>query len=445
MKYLSTERRKTSRFFATLPVVTSEGILGETVNINEKGVCLKLERDIEQTQTLSLKLESPSVTLENIYLYVIWRKKIQSEKFLCGGHFLNFNKRRDLIEKIISEYHSLNHEFIKLTCDLRTFLSEFRRKCDVFDFLNKSKEKEIEFIENNKSLLFSKLDTHFKKVWQIVKNFNKNEYKLHQKYYQKMLLPLLKGPVETNRLVYDKPLGYSGDFIIINYFYDFHNKYIGTSTYAKLINFYNCNIPIAKSVVERKDFLKNLILETLNKTSVPKILNIGSGPAKELIELLNEGKIEKEIYFDCLDFEERALEYLRKEIDKIEETRKKKVRLRFFYKNILSLVKGEVEDLFKDYDLIYSAGVFDYLSSKIARKVIWELYKLLKKEGELLITNVKKEEVNHRVYYEMLSNWVLLPRSKDEMLKWANGLNAKLKFEPLSDKNSFLFLSIKKV
>ena len=437
------ERRGIPRIPAIFPATTSEGILGETVNINKKGICLSLEKDITDTQILSLKLNSPSTVSENLYLYLVWKRKASFKRFLCGGYFINFNKE-DFLEKILSEYSSLKPEFIKLACDLRIFLSDFKKKCDAFDLTNESKEKEIEFI--NKSLLFSKLDEHFKEIWQIIKNFNEEESKLHQKYYQKILWPLLKEPVETNRIVCDKPLGYPGDFFIISYFYNFHNKYMGASSYAKLINFYTCNIPIALSVVERKNFLKKLILEILNIKKLPKILSIGSGPAKELTELLEEGKIKKEVYFDCLDFEKRALEFVRKEIDKIEKTKKEKIHLRFIYKNVLDLIKGKRGNLFKDYDLIYSAGVFDYFSSRVAKRIIQELYKLLKKEGKFLITNVKKEEVNHRAYYEILGNWVLQYRDRKDMLSWVKGLNsAEAKFEPISDRNSFLFLSIRRL
>lgn len=446
MKTSARERRTTTRTSVIFPLITSDGLLGETVNISKKGLCLSLEKDVKNIRSLSIKIESVFGSLEKIYLNLVWRKgnSLDKRRFLCGGYFLNLDKKgENLIERMISEFRLLNPEFVQLAFDLRIFLSNFKKKCEVFDLINESQNKQIEFIERNKQLLFSKLDEHFKKTWQIIKSFNKEEYEIHQRYYQKMLHPLLKDPVETNRIVCDKPLGYAGDYFIINYFYNFHNQYIGSSTYEKLINFYTCNIPIALSVVERKNFLKRIILEVINKKENSKILSVGCGATKELIELLEEEKITRKVYFDCLDFEKRALEFVKKEVEKIEEAKKKEIQLRLIHRNILNLMKDdELKDLYKDYDLIYSTGVFDYLSSRIAKRIIEKLYKLLKKEGRLLITNVRKEEENHRSYYETLGEWNLYYRDKREIVNWVENINGKKEIKILNKNNSFLLLSI---
>lgn len=444
------ERRESLRFPAIFPVATPEGVLGETVNIDKKGVCLKLEKDLSHTFSLSFRIELPFASLSNLYLNLVWKdlKLFPTEgRFLCGGYFLNLDKKEEpILEEAISKYIYLEPDFLKLTHELRIFLLTFKRKCDRFDVLNKKEEKQIEFLEKNKLQLYPILNEHFKKTWEITKYIDKEKYKLHQNYYQKMLSPLLKDTVETNRIVCDKPFGYSGDYLIISYFYNFHNQYLGNSSYERLINSYTCNIPIASAVVERKDFLKELILKVVNAKEAPKILSIGSGPARELIELLEEEKITKSLYFDCLDFERRTSVYLRREIEKIESKRKKHLQLRFIYKNILELIRNnENRDLFDDYDLIYSTGVFDYLSFKIAKRMVEELYQLLNVKSNLVITNVKKEETDHRPYYEMFGGWHLHYRNKEELLSWTENIKARVRFEPISEKNSFLFLNIEKI
>jgi len=187
---------------------------------------------------------------------------------------------------------------------------------------NLDEKDRINFIKAEEKEIFGKLDMYFNNTWEIARNFTEEEYDFHQKYSRRMLWPLLRDPVETNRLVCEKPLGYAGDFIIMNYIYDFHNKYLGSSSYEKLINFYTCNIPISTSVVKRKDFFKKKILEVLGSRRFPNVLSVGSGPTRELLELVREAKIVKPLYFDCLDFEKKALEYIQTELQKIESENK---------------------------------------------------------------------------------------------------------------------------
>jgi SAM-dependent methyltransferase len=142
----------------------------------------------------------------------------------------------------------------------------------------------------------------------------------------------------------------------MSYIYDFHNKYLGDSSYGKLINFYTCNIPISTSVVKRKNFFKKKILEILHSRTFPKVLSVGSGPARELLELIREARLVKPLYFDCLDFEKRALDYIQTELQKIESKKKSYLHIGFINKNILDLIKDEkIENAFKKYDLVYAS------------------------------------------------------------------------------------------
>ena len=86
----------------------------------------------------------------------------------------------------------------------------------------------------------------------------------------------------------------------------------------------------------------------------------------------------------------------------------------------MDLIKGKpILNLFKQYDLIYSSGLFDYLSDRIARRFITSLFEFLDDEASLFITNVK-DDSNYQAYYEMLGGWELIHRTEKEVLSWAN-------------------------
>jgi ubiquinone/menaquinone biosynthesis C-methylase UbiE len=257
-----------------------------------------------------------------------------------------------------------------------------------------------------------------------------------------MLRHHLVDMVEISRFMHRKPLGYAGDFMIMNYFYDYHNNYLGESSYEKLINSYACNIPVAISVVERKLFFKEKVLTLLANKPQIKVLSVASGSAREITELADEGKITKPLYFDCIDVETEALEHIKNKLENIPAENKKYLHVRFLHTDFMDLIKSrDVQNLFEKYDFIYSSGLFDYLPDKIANKLMLRLFKQLKEDGVLIVTNVKNDEL-HRPSYEMLCGWKLLHRNEQEVLAWANGIEGNNRVELINPNTikPFMFL-----
>jgi len=445
MERTITEKRASPRIIITLPIVITTDFIGETSNLSEIGINFVLQKPLLPS-TGEVKIELSEEEFIKTEFKVIWNKHLVKEnKFVYGARFRRL-KEKDLkiFREILAKSKYLNERFINLINESRNYLKSIKTKFDEFDIKNLDEKDRINFIKTEKKEIFEKLNMYFNKTWEIIKNFTKGEYDLHQKYSRRMLWPLLHDPVETNRLVCEKPLGYAGDFIIMNYIYDFHNKYLGSSSYEKLINFYTCSIPISASVVKRKEFLKKKILEVLHSRTFPKVLSVGSGPTRELLELVREAKIVKPLYFGCLDFEKKALDYVQNELQKIESKKKLYLHIEFTNKNILDLIRDrKVENTLKKYDLVYASGLSDYLFTRTAKKVIENLYRLLDKKGVLIVTNAKKENATHRVYYEMLGEWYLHHRTKRELLDWTKDIqNTNIKFEETEKESSFLFLRL---
>jgi len=416
------ERRKVKRISFAFPARTPTGIIGETVNLSYSGLRLALERPLLSTRNIPIQIDFPfSVPFES-HVEVIWNKSDpENNRFLCGVRFLKLQKDASgILKEAFSQYKTLNSNFVFLTERLRDWLVDFKIKCDNFDSMYSDGFKRINFIEKNKAQVETTLDRHFKDIWQYAKDFNNEEYILHRKYYRNMLWFFLSDLVEINRFIRHKPLGYAGDFMIMNYFYDYSCAYLGESSYEKSINAYTCGIPIAFSVVERKDFFKEKILETLRSKDSIKILNIASGSARELIELAEEGKIAKPLYFDCLDLETEAFQNIKNALAKVKPENTKNLSIRFNNENFMDILKGKpILNLFEKYDMIYSSGLFDYLNDRIARRLIIRLFDFLDNEATLFVTNVKNDP-NYQAYYEMLGGWKLMHRTEEEVFSWAN-------------------------
>jgi SAM-dependent methyltransferase len=345
----------------------------------------------------------------------------------------------------------LDKTFVNLVQDFSQYLSGVKNQFDDFDSKYQTNKDRQDFMKNKKLGIFKTLDCYFEKVWKIVDNFNsKDEYLLHQKYYQKHILPLIEEPSEVNRQIYRKPLGYPGDYVVMNYIYDYSgsNKFLGETSYGKLINNYTCNVPFSVSNIIRKDFFKKKIEELVSKNSGVKILSVGSGPAKELLELLEEGRLNNKVNFTCLDLEKRVLDYVKEKVTGLDNKSKELLNIQYFHNNVIELIRNkELHDLVRGQNFIYASGLFDYLKDRFAKRLIKELFQLLEKEGILIICNASAENYTHRAYYEFLGEWNMFHRNKADLLSWTKDFAdaSEVEFDNPTDYTSYLFLKIKKI
>lgn len=305
-----------------------------------------------------------------------------------------------------------NSDFVEATIEIKNCLNKTKDLFDEFDQVNPSEQEQIDFIEKNKKEIFAALDDHFAKIWSLAQDFSEEEMQRHRRYYQNQLLPFFEVS-PYNKRVYEKPLGYAGDFVMMLYICE--DGYEGNSTYAKLIHRYSMNIPAARANRNKKDFFKKQINETLNKFENPKITSIASGPAVEILEVLAENPLAQKAHFTCLDFEILALNYIKEKVEQMDFS----FNIDYKHINIHNLLKYEkLKTLFDDQNLIYSYGLIDYFSDKIAAKTIEVLFKKLKRGGKLIVANVSAPNP-HRAYLELLGEWFVNYRNEEDLVRLA--------------------------
>jgi len=207
-----------------------------------------------------------------------------------------------------------------------------------------------------------------------------------------------------------KPLGYAGDYKIIDYIYQNNPKTIG---FDRLFDNYYQTTAICVGVRNRKEDFKKIISTFANKRhkKTVRIMSLACGSCRGIYELLSQHSItNSNVTFDCYDNDERALKYAKsllkpfRNINFIKEN-----ALRFSAtKHISSLVK-------RKYDIIYATGLFDYLNNRISTRLIKNLREILKIGGMLIISNVRDKYSNPSVHYmEWAGDWNLIYRSDDE-------------------------------
>ena len=244
-----------------------------------------------------------------------------------------------------------------------------------------------------------------------------------------LLLPVLN----ENTLIgygFKKPFGYPGDFNLINSIYDFH---VNEDTRYRKWDIFFQNQPGAKAVRNRKDyFINHCKILTASKDRDIKVLILGSGPATDVYEFMDKNPGNR-ISFDLIDFDQNAIDF----------SRKKNVKFNGAISyNRINVLRYKP---YKTYDLIWSAGLFDYFKDKHFVFLIQKYINFLAEDGEYIISNFSTENPTRRLM-EVLSDWFLNHRSKADLIDIATRACIDKKYvqidtEPLGVN---LFLKIRK-
>jgi extracellular factor (EF) 3-hydroxypalmitic acid methyl ester biosynthesis protein len=205
-----------------------------------------------------------------------------------------------------------------------------------------------------------------------------------------------------------KPRGYAGDYQIIDAIYQNNPRTVG---YDRLFDNYFQMSAVSIAVRNRKDDFKKIILNVAaNKKGPIRVLNLASGPAREIHEALKSPALkDRDIFFDCVEQDQGAIDFAKCLIDDPERTR-------FIKQNVSRIaLKSNIESTMKDrYDLIYSTGLFDYLDYRLSLRLIRNLKRLLKPDGVLAISDVRDRFTNPSIFFmEWVGDWNLLYRDDD--------------------------------
>ncbi|MFA5097040.1 MAG: class I SAM-dependent methyltransferase [Candidatus Margulisiibacteriota bacterium] len=337
--------------------------------------------------------------------------------------------------------NNLNITLIKETKLILAFLKEYKDKLDAMDKADVQKDAEAYLLTIFPG--FKKtMDEHFSKTSSIFDNIkDKTEYKDNQDYYIKTLWDYLYFP-KINKHIYDKPFGYPGDFVLMNYIIDYQDKFIGESSFEKLINYYSVKSPFCLSNVARKEYLKSIIISTISRYKSPGITSVASGSIRELLDISGEHPHINE--FNCIDFEPKAFEYIKNELKR--DSFNNKIKMNFILKDIIKMIKTrDIGSLLKPQDLIYFSGIFDYLPDRIAKKVFTTFYSLLKDGGTMLICNCSKKNKKLHSYYEVLGKWEMIYRDEDDLIDIISDAHVKKhRFDYPKNGKCYNFLVIEK-
>lgn len=222
-----------------------------------------------------------------------------------------------------------------------------------------------------------------------------------------------------------KPRGYAGDYEMMNNVY--FNELRGNSLFAKAVQRYFTDNPASRAVRNRAIYLNQKIKEATNGKDKIKILGVASGPAREIQKLYSDNPdlaLKCEIHL--LDQDVDALKFSQRDILEICRSKNLKPNIYFHNLAIKNVINEGTPE--KDFDLIYSAGLFDYFTDPVANFAAQQLYKALTKGGKLVIGNFNTNNPAQFVM-EALGDWYLIYRDENQIMNLFKNITSKLTIE----------------
>jgi extracellular factor (EF) 3-hydroxypalmitic acid methyl ester biosynthesis protein len=243
---------------------------------------------------------------------------------------------------------------------------------------------------------------------------------------------------------YTKPLGYAGDYEMVNMM--FRDRWEGANTYAKIVN---SIVIISGGAEAHRNRIDRLVsyLEAEGRRALAagrrlRVLNIACGPAIEIQKFIRESPLADHCCLELLDFNAETLAYTRTQIDAAIQAGGHKPEVVYIHKSIHDLLqeargRNEHDDSNDAYDIVYCAGLFDYLSDRICARLMDLFLRWTRPGGFLVATNVHPRNPV-RYFIEHLLEWHLIYRDNDQFLSIAPKGGSAVVTEESTGVNVFL-------
>ncbi len=208
-----------------------------------------------------------------------------------------------------------------------------------------------------------------------------------------------------------KPSGFAGDFEMLIKLYEQSTPATGLGGYLDLCIL---DLQLARAVRCRLSAARSYLLEEIDRrgTSV-RILDIASGPCREYIDWPSLPS-DKPIEVVALDNDPIAIEYVQKNIAaKLDGATKLNV---VRYNALRTRNAKATVERFGRFDIIYSVGLFDYLTDEHLIGMFTGLRDSLNDQGSMYIA-FKDTEQYEKTPYQWHLDWFFYQRTEQDVLE----------------------------
>lgn len=242
-------------------------------------------------------------------------------------------------------------------------------------------------------------------------------------YARRILFPHTLSSPFLSRVV-ERPIGVPGDYGMLGQILG--NPTEGHTIYDRIVNSWILSCGAASAYRHRVWLLHREIVAAAGRASeeqrAAKVLSMASGVAYEIQRVVQDPPPGPGIDFTMVDFSKTTLAEAERQFGLLGEY-PEGISVEMTQSSVIDLANwsrkngrdGAAERalLPSDHDLVYCAGLFDYLSDRLIEKVIVYLHGLLRPGGRLVVSNFSvKNPIRSWMTYVM--DWKLIYRSEEE-------------------------------
>lgn len=308
--------------------------------------------------------------------------------------------------------------------EFRAFLSEASKwadQADMSDVLPRDQEGRIrqDVFYDLAEPLMRKGGEYLSWLEEEGKKIPQEDSVAHRNFAQTALHPLLLRAPFVYR-TFAKPLGYAGDYEMVNQILADPRQ--GSSTYFQIVNAFFLRAAVAQAHRNRIDILNGYLDKAAERAGRDRrrmaVLNVGCGPAIEIRRFIARHSSPDLLSFTLLDFSEPTIDYTRARIDEVCKQESKTAHVQFVHQSVHDLLKlasrKEAPPDQGAFDLVYCAGLFDYLSDKVCSRLLQYFVSRTNPGGTVLVTNVHSSNPQ-RIAMEHLLEWHLIYRDESQL------------------------------
>ena len=210
------------------------------------------------------------------------------------------------------------------------------------------------------------------------------------------------------RRAYEKPRGYPGDAPLLDLIYGDTPPREPLTPFGERLHRWAGTQPGCSSVKERRRVLASVIDQIAADRPMPRIFSLACGHLREaqVSDAVRRGAIEE---FVAADQDAESLSVIEREQRKHRVT-PTHLTVRRFLMSPTSL---------GSFDLVYAAGLYDYLDERVAAALTKAMFSALRAGGTLLVANFAPE-LRDIGYMEAIMDWNLIYRTEIEVARFVS-------------------------
>lgn len=228
-------------------------------------------------------------------------------------------------------------------------------------------------------------------------------------WLQRELLPYI-ALTEVCERMYAKPRGYAGDYATIAQIYA--NVSGGTGRLGPTIDRAFLESPPSVAVRNRRAMLVDEVLATVSAAGGAEahVTSLACGPAAEIFDVYGRLPSPDRLAVTLVDIDLQALASVADKRD----AQKLQRQITLSNENLIGLAVGHTETTIRQQDLVYSAGVIDYLGDALVVQLINAVHTMLKPGGRIILGSFHPRN-RCKAFMDHVLDWRLIHRTETDV------------------------------